>query len=80
MLVCIGAEDPIIPPEQRAAFEKRDEGAPASTGGCSFMAAPATVSPIRRPIRAACRGFFYHEATDRRSWNAMIELFNETLK
>jgi hypothetical protein len=25
-------------------------------------------------------GFFYHEATDRRSWNAMIELFNETLK
>jgi hypothetical protein len=24
--------------------------------------------------------FFYHEATDRRSWNAMIELFNETLK
>jgi hypothetical protein len=26
------------------------------------------------------KGFFYHEATDRRSWNAMIELFNETLK
>jgi hypothetical protein len=26
------------------------------------------------------KGFFSHEATDRRSWNAMIELFNETLK
>jgi hypothetical protein len=25
------------------------------------------------------KGFFNHEATDRRSWNAMIELFNETL-
>jgi len=25
------------------------------------------------------KGFFYREATDRRSWNAMIELFNETL-
>jgi len=26
------------------------------------------------------QGFFFHEPTDRRSWNAMIELFNETLK
>ncbi|MGZ5898826.1 MAG: dienelactone hydrolase family protein [Reyranella sp.] len=26
------------------------------------------------------QGFFYHDATDRRSWNATIELFNETLK
>ncbi len=26
------------------------------------------------------KGFFYHETTDRRSWNAMLELFNETLK
>ena len=26
------------------------------------------------------QGFYYHEATDRRSWSAMIELFNETLK
>ncbi len=26
------------------------------------------------------QGFYHHEATDRRSWSAMIELFNETLK
>jgi len=25
------------------------------------------------------KGFFYHADTDRRSWNAMVELFNETL-
>ena len=52
VLVCIGADDPIIPPEQRAAFETEMKAA-GSTGACSFMAAPATVSPIRRRIRAA---------------------------
>lgn len=78
VLVCIGADDPIIPPAQRAAFE--DEMRAAGTdwrlqlyggAGHSFTN-PAADS-------RGMKGFFYHEATDRRSWNAMIELFEETL-
>ena len=52
VLVCIGADDPIIPPEQRADFEKEMKAAGIDCA-CSFMAALATVSPIQRPIPAA---------------------------
>jgi dienelactone hydrolase len=79
VLVCIGAEDPIIPPEQRAEFEKEMKAAGidwrlqlCGGAGHSFTN-PAADS-------RGMKGFFYHEATDRRSWNAMAELFDETLK
>jgi dienelactone hydrolase len=79
VLVCIGADDPIIPPEQRADFEKEMKAAGIDWrlqlyggAGHSFTNPTADSSGMK--------GFFYHEATDRRSWNAMIELFNETLK
>lgn len=78
VLVCIGAEDPIIPPEQRLAFEKEMKSAGIDWrlqlhggAGHSFTN-PAAAS-------RGMKGFFYHEATDRRSWNAVIELFGETL-
>jgi dienelactone hydrolase len=79
VLVCIGADDPIIPPEQRADFEKEMKAAGIDWrlqlyGGVGHsFTNPAADS-------RGMKGFFYHEATDRRSWNAMIELFNETLK
>jgi dienelactone hydrolase len=78
VLVCIGAEDPIIPPEQRAAFEKEMQAA-----GCDWRlqlyggAGHSFTNPAADA--RGMKGFFYHEPTDRRSWNAMIELFNETL-
>ena len=79
VLVCIGAEDPIIPPEQRLDFENEMKAAGIDwrlqlygDAGHSFTN-PAADS-------RGMKGFFFHEATDRRSWNAMIELFNETLK
>ncbi len=78
VLVCIGADDPIIPPEQRLAFEKEMKSAGIDWrlqlhggAGHSFTN-PAADS-------RGMKGFFYHEATDRRSWNTMIELFGETL-
>jgi dienelactone hydrolase len=79
ILVCIGADDPIIPPEQRAAFEAEMKAA-----GCDWRlqlyggAGHSFTNPAADS--RGMEGFFYHEATDRRSWNAMIELFNETLK
>jgi dienelactone hydrolase len=79
VLVCIGADDPIIPPEQRAAFETEMKAAGIDWrlqlyGGAGHSFTNPAADSRGMP------GFLYHEATDRRSWNAMIELFNETLK
>jgi dienelactone hydrolase len=77
ILVCIGADDPIIPPEQRADFEKEMKA--AGTVDWRLQLYGGTGHSFTNPASDArgMKGFFYHEATDRRSWNAMIELFNE---
>jgi dienelactone hydrolase len=79
VLVHIGAEDPLIPPEQRADFEKemREGGVDwrlSLYGGVGHSFTNPAIDARNMP------GFRYHEATDRRSWNAMIELFDETLR
>ncbi|MGH8432023.1 MAG: dienelactone hydrolase family protein, partial [Solimonas sp.] len=79
VLVCIGAEDPIIPPEQRASFEKEMQAAGIDWRLQLYGGAGHSFTNPAADSRGM-KGFFYHEATDRRSWNAMIELFNETLK
>lgn len=79
VLVCIGAEDPIIPPEQRAAFEKEMQVAGIDWRLQLYGGAGHSFTNPAADSRGM-KGFYYHEATDRRSWNAMIELFNETLK
>lgn len=76
VLVCIGADDPIIPPEQRAAFEGEMKSAGIDWrlqlyGGVGHSFTNPAVDARN------LKGFFYHAATDRRSWNAMIELFDE---
>ena len=79
VLVCIGADDPIIPPEQRADFEKEMKAAGIDWRLQLYGGAGHSFTNPAADSRGM-KGFFYHEATDRRSWNAMIELFNETLK
>ncbi|MFO1157507.1 MAG: dienelactone hydrolase family protein [Reyranellaceae bacterium] len=79
VLVCIGAEDPIIPPEQRADFEKEMQAAGIDWRLQLYGGAGHSFTNPAADSRGM-KGFYYHEATDRRSWNAMIELFNETLK
>jgi len=79
VLVCIGADDPLIPTEQRVAFEKEMNAAGVDWrlqlyGGAGHSFTNPEADSWGR------KGFFYDETTDRRSWNAMIELFNETLK
>ena len=79
VLVCLGADDPLIPAEQRVAFENEMKAAGVDWrlqlyGGAGHSFTNPQADSWGR------NGFFYHEATDRRSWNAMIELFNETLK
>ena len=78
VLVCIGADDPIIPPEQRLAFEKEMKSAGIDWRLQLYGGAGHSFTNPAADSRGM-KGFFYHEATDRRSWNAMIELFGETL-
>jgi dienelactone hydrolase len=78
VLVCIGADDPIIPPDQRAAFEQemRDGGVDwqmqlYGNAGHSFT------NP--RASDMGMQGIAYHAPTDARSWRAMLDLFEEKL-
>jgi len=78
VLTCIGALDPIIPPDQRLAFEKEmTEGGVDwrmnvyGQAGHSFT--NPTVGDLGMP------GFEYHAETDQRSWAAMLDLFDEAL-
>jgi len=71
VLVCIGVEDPLIPAEQRIAFEAEMRAA----GGDWRMnlysnAAHSFTNPGADAI--GMPGVRYHELTDRRSWRAML--------
>lgn len=79
VLVNIGAEDPIIPPEQRSAFETEMKGAGLDWRLQLYGGAGHSFTNPAADSRGM-QGFYYHEATDRRSWNTMIELLDETLK
>jgi len=79
VLVCIGADDPMIPPEQRAEFESemRDAGV-----DWQMHLYGKTVHSFTNP-RAAKRNMpdaiRYSAEADARSWASMLELFSETL-
>ena len=76
VLVQIGADDPIIPSEQRLAFEKEMTAGGVDWrlnlyGGAGHSFTNPQVNALGRP------GFKYHEPSDRRSWAAMLDLFGE---
>ena len=78
VLVCIGTEDPIVPPDQRAAFEveMRDGGVDWRMnlyGGAAHSFTNPEAGGLGIP------GIEYHDLTNRRSWAAMLDLFDETL-
>ena len=76
ILVEIGAADPIIPPEQRLAFEKEMTAAGADWrmtlhGGAGHSFTNPAVNALGRP------GFEYDATADARSWASMIAAFEE---
>lgn len=78
VLVCIGTEDPLIPPQQRVDFESEMRNAGVDwrmnlLGG----AAHSFTNPDA--AAAGVPGIEYHEPSDRRSWAAMLDLFAETI-
>ncbi len=79
VLVNIGADDPIIPPEQRAEFE-----AEMRAGGVDWqmLLFGGVVHSFTNPDAGKAgmpTVIDYNAAADRRSWRAMRDLFDETL-
>ncbi len=75
VLVCIGADDPIIPPEQRSAFEEEMRAAGVDWqmhlyGGAVHSFTSPTADGTMPAIK-------YDEHADTRSWQAMLNLFAE---
>ncbi len=70
------ADGPINPPSQRADFEAemRATGIDWRLQHCSGVGHSFANSAVDA---RGMKGAFFHEATDRRAWNAIIELFNE---
>ena len=76
VLVCIGVDDPIIPPEQRTAFEQEMNAAGADWRMNLYAnAAHSFTNPAA--ASAGMTGVEYHELTDQRSWRAMVDVFQE---
>ena len=76
LLVQLGADDPLIPPEQRAAFEQemREGGVDCRIilyGGAEHSFTNPDASAFGRP------GIRYDALTEGRSWRAMLDAFDE---
>ncbi len=76
VLMLIGADDPIVDNAQRRDFEEemRDGGVDWQLhvyGGAVHSFTNPRASGVDLP------GIDYHEPTDRRSWQAMLDLFHE---
>jgi len=76
VLVQIGADDPVIPPEQRTAFEQEMTAAGVDW---RMVVYGATGHSFTNPEIDAygLPGFSYQADSDRRSWAAMKDLFGE---
>jgi dienelactone hydrolase len=78
LLLCHGADDPIVTASQRDAFLAEASAARIDWqlhlyGGVGHSFTNRDIDALNLP------GFAYDEAADRRSWAAMLTLFEETL-
>ena len=78
VLALIGADDPIVDNAERRAFEEE-----MRAGGVDWQlhVYGGAVHSFTNPRAAGVDipGIAYHEPTDRRSWQAMLDLFDEVL-
>ena len=75
VLVCIGSEDPLIPPEQRLAFEEE-----MRAGGVDWRLNlyGGAVHSFTNPAADGSNPMLAYEPNaDARSWRAMLDLFTE---
>ena len=78
VLTLIGADDPLIPPEQRTAFEEEMRRAKADW---QMVLYGNTAHSFTNPAAdgKVMPGVIYHAEADRRSWLAMQSFFEERL-
>jgi dienelactone hydrolase len=75
ILVCIGSDDPIVPADQRTAFEK--EMSSAGVDWQLHLYGGAVHSFTKPEADGSNPAIKYHEDATRRSWQSMLELFTE---
>ena len=78
IMVCAGQKDPLIPPEARERFLKLMADAGADCQFITYVGAGHSFTD-KSVARFNMPNFEYHADTDRRSWAAMRDLFDETL-
>jgi dienelactone hydrolase len=76
ILVCTGADDPLVPAEQVSAFEAEMTAAGADWqviryGGVKHNFTDPNTARLKNPALE------YHKLADERSWNAMAAFFKE---
>jgi dienelactone hydrolase len=76
VLMCVGADDPIIPIEHRVAFETEMRAAGVDWRMNLYGGAQHSFTNPRAPL-AGLPGLAYDQVTDERSWRAMLDLFDE---
>ncbi|GAA5173168.1 dienelactone hydrolase family protein [Pseudonocardia eucalypti] len=77
VLMCIGANDPIVPMAQRVAFEEDMRAAGVDWRMNLYGRAEHSFTHPRTPAPGTLPGVRYHQPSDERSWRAMIDLFDE---
>jgi dienelactone hydrolase len=80
VLVCLGADDPLIPPTERAAFEAEMRDAQIDWQMHLYGGAQHSFTDPGADERARAmgiQGLRYNADADRRSWRAMLDLFSE---
>jgi len=79
VLVCVGADDPFIPPEHRAAFEVEMRSAGVDWQMHIYGQTVHSFTNREAAKRARPNDIRYRAEADVRSWAAMLELFGEAL-
>jgi dienelactone hydrolase len=77
VLVCIGADDPMIPIEQRAAFEKEMREGKVDWQLNVYGGATHSFTNKEADARGNPQSFRYDAKVEARSWQQMRELFSE---
>lgn len=91
VLVCVGSEDPLVPPEQRRAFAHEMQAAGVDWqliiyGGAEHAFHHPPVNPDGSLSTRATHnqpvlpGVSYHHAHAQRAWRAILSLLDETLR
>ncbi len=75
VLVCIGADDPIVPPEQRLAFEEEMRG--AGPDWRMHLYGGAVHSFTNPQADGSNPAIKYDKRADELSWKAMLDLYDE---